>query len=84
MTFMLVLICALAVGWYEALTSVGEGPPSLESMRIFSWVAYGLIAVRGAMARNGEALTVGASAGVQVNRYVAFAGQLKVAESERV
>ena len=46
MTFMLVLVCALAFGWIEALKSLGEGqPPPLETMRIFSWVAYGLIAV---------------------------------------
>ena len=46
MTFMLVLVCALAFGWSEALKSLGEGqPPPLETMRIFSWVAYGLVAV---------------------------------------
>ena len=45
MTFMLALICALGFGWYEALTSVGEGPPPLETMRIFSWVAFGLLAI---------------------------------------
>ena len=45
MTFMLVLVCALAIGWYEALTSVGGGPPPLETMRIFSWVAYGFLAI---------------------------------------
>ena len=46
MTFMLVLVCALVFGWSEALESLGEGqPPPLETMRIFSWVAYGLIAV---------------------------------------
>ena len=44
MTFMVALICALAVGWYEALTSLG-GPPPLETMRIFSWVAYGFLAI---------------------------------------
>ena len=45
MTFMLVLVFALAVGWYEALTSVGGEPPPFETIRIFSWVAYGLLAV---------------------------------------
>jgi len=44
MTFMLVLVCALAVGWYEALTSVGRIPP-IETMRVLSWVAYGLLAI---------------------------------------
>jgi hypothetical protein len=46
MTFILVLVCTLAFGWSEALKSLGEGqPPPLETMRIFSWVAYGLVAV---------------------------------------
>ena len=44
MTFMLVLVCALAVGWYEALTNIGGVPP-LETVRIFSWVAYGFLAI---------------------------------------
>ena len=45
MTFMLVLVCALAVGWYEALTSVGGEPPPLETMRIFCWVGFGFLAI---------------------------------------
>ena len=45
MTFMLALVCALAVGWYEALTNLGGGPPPFETMRIFSWVGYGFLAI---------------------------------------
>jgi hypothetical protein len=46
MTFMLALVCALAFGWFEAIKSLREGqPPPLESMRIFLWVAFGLLAV---------------------------------------
>jgi hypothetical protein len=45
-TFMLACTLALAFGWYEALKSIGEGqPPPLESMRIFFWVAFGLLAI---------------------------------------
>ena len=44
--FMLVLAYDLAFAWFEAIKSLREGqPPPLETMRIFSWVAYGLIAV---------------------------------------
>jgi len=45
MAFMLALVCALSVGWYEALTSLEGGPPPLETMRIFSWVGYGFLAI---------------------------------------
>jgi hypothetical protein len=45
-TFMLACIFALAFGWYETLKALGEGqPPPLESMRIFCWVAFGLLAI---------------------------------------
>ena len=38
---MLAVVCSLAFGWYEGLKALGEGqPPPLESMRIFSWVAF--------------------------------------------
>jgi hypothetical protein len=44
--FMLVLAYDLAFAWFEAIKSLREGqPPPLETMRIFSWVAYGLVAV---------------------------------------
>jgi hypothetical protein len=43
---MLAVVCALAFGWSEGLKSLGEGqPPPLESMRIFSWVGFGFLAV---------------------------------------
>ena len=48
MAFMLALVCALAVGWYEALKSVGEGPPPLEvieTTRIFCWVGFGFLTI---------------------------------------
>jgi len=45
MTLILTFVCALAFGWYEALTSLGGEPPPLETMRIFSWVAYGFLAI---------------------------------------
>jgi hypothetical protein len=45
-TFMLVLLCSLSFGWYESLKSLREGyPPPLESMRIFLWMAFGLLAI---------------------------------------
>jgi len=45
-TFMFVIVCTLAFGWSEALKSLGEGqPPPLETIRIFSWVAYGFLAI---------------------------------------
>jgi hypothetical protein len=43
--FMLVLIWDLAFGWYDSLKSMGEGPPHLESMRIWSWGVTVLIAI---------------------------------------
>lgn len=46
MTLLLTVFCALAFGWFEAMKSLREGqPPSLESMRIFSWIAFGFLAV---------------------------------------
>ena len=46
MTFILALICSVSFGWYESLKSLREGqPPPLESMRIFLWVAFGLLAI---------------------------------------
>jgi hypothetical protein len=42
---MLFLTFALAFGWYEALTSLGEGMPPLETMRIFSWISFGFLAI---------------------------------------
>ena len=43
---MLAVVCALAFGWSEALKSLGEGqPPPLESMRIFSWVAFVFVVI---------------------------------------
>ena len=46
MAFMLAVVCTLAFGWYEGLKALGEGrPPPFESMRIFSWVAYGFLAI---------------------------------------
>ena len=42
----LAVVCALAFGWYEGLKALGEGkPPPLESMRIFSWVAFTLVVI---------------------------------------
>ena len=44
--FMLALVCALAFSWIEVIKSLREGqPPPLDSMRIFMWVAFGLLAV---------------------------------------
>ena len=46
--FMLVLAYDLAFAWYEMLTNVGGGPPPLEiieTVRIWSWVAWGLLAI---------------------------------------
>jgi hypothetical protein len=46
MAFILALVCTISFGWYESMKSLGEGqPPPLETMRIWSWVAYGLLAV---------------------------------------
>jgi hypothetical protein len=45
MAFMLALVCSLALGWYEALKSLGGGPPPLETMRIFCWVGFGFLAI---------------------------------------
>jgi hypothetical protein len=45
-TFILALVCTMSFGWYESLKSLGEGqPPPLESMRIFMWVAFVLLAI---------------------------------------
>ena len=45
-TFIFVIVCTLAFSWSEALKSLGEGqPPPLETIRIFSWVAYGFLAI---------------------------------------
>lgn len=45
-TFMLALVCSMSFGWYESLKSIREGqPPVLESMRVFSWVVFGLLAI---------------------------------------
>jgi hypothetical protein len=44
--FMLVLIYDLSFAWYEMLTSEGKEILSvLDTMRIWSWVAYGFLAV---------------------------------------
>ncbi len=46
MAFILALVCALAFSWFEVITSLREGqPPPLESMRIFMWVAFLLLAI---------------------------------------
>ena len=42
--FMLVFSCGIAFGWYESLTSEGKDVP-LETMRIWFWVSYGLLAI---------------------------------------
>ncbi len=43
--FMLVMSCSITFGWYESLTSKGKDIPPLETMRIWFWVSYGLLAV---------------------------------------
>jgi hypothetical protein len=44
--FMLIVIYDISFAWYEVLTSKGKVALSiLDTMRIWSWVAYGFIAV---------------------------------------
>ena len=43
--FMLVMSCSIAFGWYESLTSKGKDMLPLETMRIWFWVSYGLLAI---------------------------------------
>jgi len=43
---MLAVVCALTFGWSEGLKALGEGkPPPLETMRIFSLVAFVFVVI---------------------------------------
>ena len=42
--FMLVVVYSIASSWYAALTNLGGVPP-LETMRIWCWVGFGLMAI---------------------------------------
>ena len=43
--FILVLACDMAFAWSESLTNMGKGPPPLESMRIWFWLAFVFLAI---------------------------------------
>ena len=43
--FILVLACDIAFAWHEILTNLGKGPPPLESMRIWFWLAFVFLAI---------------------------------------